>query len=103
MYDNFDMPRCRIVSETIGVDGDEDMATVQFIAEMVLRETGETTSFMETSLFERAKTDGAWLYKSGTIEAAPGSEAANDAGVGTIGDSVSGDDGSVEEKLATLL
>ena len=78
MYDNFDMPQCTIVSETIGVDGDQNIATVQFIAEMVLRESGETTSFMETSVFEQAKTHGAWLYKNGTIEAAPGSEAAVD-------------------------
>jgi uncharacterized protein YchJ len=96
MYDNFDLPKCKIVQETMGQD--EDTATVQFIAEMTLRETGETTSFMETSVFERAKTHGAWLYKSGTIEAAPGSDDSVD--------NTGSDDGkkqSIEEKLASML
>jgi uncharacterized protein YchJ len=96
MYDNFDLSKCKIVQETMGQD--EDTATVQFIAEMTLRETGETTSFMETSVFERAKTHGAWLYKSGTIEAAPGSDDSVDNT-----DSDDGKKQSIEEKLASML
>lgn len=89
MYDNFDLPCCKIVEETMGPE--DDTATVQFIAEMILRETGETTAFMETSTFERAKTHGAWLYKDGTIEAAPGSNDDDD------------ESRSIEEKLASML
>ena len=101
MYDNFDMPKCTIVSEAIGVDGNDNTATVQFIAEMVLRESGETTSFMETSLFEQAKTHGAWLYKNGTIEAAPESD---EAAIDSSNEGPASDgEKSVEENLASLL
>jgi uncharacterized protein YchJ len=82
MYDNFDMNRCVIVDESYD-PLDDDKAEVQFIAELVLRETGEVTAFMETSQFERAKTHGGWLYLNGTIEAAPdenGDEAATQDG-----------------------
>jgi len=98
MYDNFDMPRCVIVEENYGPSN--DTATVRFIAEMVLRETGETTSFMETSTFERAKTHGAWLYRNGTIEAAPG-DVQDDDGTAVPKE----DDGneSMEQKLANML
>ncbi|KAG7353423.1 SEC-C motif-containing protein [Nitzschia inconspicua] len=94
MYDNFDMPKCCIVQESLGPDDNE--ATVQFIAEMILRETGEVTSFMETSTFERAKTHGAWLYKDGVIEAAPGSETLD--GSASDADSSDGKSPSMEEK-----
>jgi uncharacterized protein YchJ len=98
MYDNFDMPRCVIVQEWYD-PSDDAKATVQFVAEMILRETGEITSFMETSTFERAKTHGgAWLYLNGTIEAAPTTTSTDvhEEGKDT-------NDGTVEVKIASLL
>jgi uncharacterized protein YchJ len=72
MYDNFDLPKCIIVEESYPEDdSDGEKAEVTFIAEMILKESGEKTSFMETSQFERAKTHGGWLYLNGTIEAVP--------------------------------
>ena len=88
MYDNFDMPRCIISNESYYYDDENDdddettnttnndpttatKANVTFIAELVLKETGEVTAFMETSNFERAKTHGGWLYLNGTIEEVP--------------------------------
>ena len=70
MYDNFDLAKCHIVEERYDEE-DDGKATVKFVAEMVLRESGEKTGFMETSQFERAKTHGGWLYLNGTMEAAP--------------------------------
>jgi uncharacterized protein YchJ len=70
MYDNFDLPKCIIVEESY-LEDDGEKAEVTFIAEMILKESGEKTSFMETSQFERAKTHGGWLYLNGTIEAVP--------------------------------
>jgi len=99
MYDNFDLEKCIIVEEKYDEtdDTETETATVKFIAEMVLRETGEKTSFMETSKFEKAKNSGAWLYLSGEIEEAPGDDDDD-------GDEESTDDGkSVEEKLASKL
>jgi uncharacterized protein YchJ len=102
MYDNFDLENCMIVEERYDDPDGEDTesetetATVKFVAEMLLRETGEKTSFMETSKFEKAKNSGAWLYLSGEIEEAPGNE--NDADeTGSNGNQ------SVEEKLASQL
>lgn len=69
MYDNFDLPKCIIVEEEYAED--DQKANVTFIAELVLRESGEVTSFMEKSSFERAKTHGGWLYLNGTIEEVP--------------------------------
>mmetsp|Transcript_20961 Transcript_20961/g.51498 ORF Transcript_20961/g.51498 Transcript_20961/m.51498 type:complete len:120 (+) Transcript_20961:95-454(+) len=69
MYDNFDMNRCIVSHEEYFED--DQAANVTFIAELILRETGEVTAFMETSTFERAKTHGGWLYKNGTIEEVP--------------------------------
>jgi uncharacterized protein YchJ len=71
MYDNFDLEKCHIVEENYDEEGDTKKASVQFVAEMMLRESGETTGFMETSQFERAKTHGGWLYLNGTMAAAP--------------------------------
>ena len=68
MYDNFELPKCEIVEETYVSD---DKAKVKFIAQMVYRETGEVTAFMETSNFQRATSDGRWLYVNGTIESVP--------------------------------
>lgn len=104
MYDNFDLEKCVIVEEIYDEPDDEDAesdiekATVKFIAEMVLRETGEKTSFMETSKFEKAKNSGAWLYLSGVIEDAPG-----DGDNGDDNGENSDDGRSVEEKLASQL
>lgn len=67
MYDNFDLNKCIIVE----ADEQEDAAMVKFVAELELRSSGEITGFQETSFFERAKTHGGWLYKNGTMEAAP--------------------------------
>lgn len=69
MYDNFDLPRCIVTDETYS--DDDQTANVTFVAELILRESGEVTSFMEISNFERAKTHGGWLYKNGTIETVP--------------------------------
>mmetsp|Transcript_8445 Transcript_8445/g.11111 ORF Transcript_8445/g.11111 Transcript_8445/m.11111 type:complete len:252 (+) Transcript_8445:70-825(+) len=71
MYDKFDMPQCFIVEESYSDDGKK--AVVQFIAKMILKETGEATAFMETANFERFKTNGAapWLYLNGTIATVP--------------------------------
>ena len=72
MFDNFELNKCHIVEETYhDEDGDDKKATVKFVAEMALRESGEVTGFMETSEFERAKTHGGWLYRNGTIDAVP--------------------------------
>lgn len=71
MYDNFDLSKCVIVEESYDEEGEDEKATVKFVAELMLRETGEITGFMETSQFERAKTHGGWLYLNGTMEAAP--------------------------------
>ena len=101
MYDKFDLNNCIIVEETydeVPEDSETETATVQFIAEMVLKETGEKTAFMETSKFEKAQNSGAWLYLSGEIEEVPSE---ND---GEGEDSSSEEDGkSVEEKLASQL
>ena len=67
MYDNFDLKKCIVVE----ADEQESTASVTFVAELELRSTGEITGFQETSLFERAKTHGGWLYKNGTMEATP--------------------------------
>lgn len=93
MYDNFNFQHCIIIDQIQGPD--DDTATVKFIAEMILRETGETTAFMETSTFERAKSHGAWLYKDGIIEEAPAGNNINEAG--------SGVSQSIAEKLANML
>jgi uncharacterized protein YchJ len=69
MYDNFELTKCIIVSEEY--DDQDETATVVFIAELIQRNSQEKTGFMETSVFERAKTHGGWLYRDGTIEAPP--------------------------------
>jgi uncharacterized protein YchJ len=69
MYDNFELTKCVIVSEEY--DDQDEIATVVFIAELVQRDSQEKTGFMETSVFERAKTNGGWLYRDGTIETPP--------------------------------
>lgn len=99
MYDKFDLNNCVIVEEIydeVAEDSEIETATVQFIAEMVLKETGEKTSFMETSKFEKAKNSGAWLYLSGEIEEVPSED-------GEEGEDSSDDGKSVEEKLASQL
>lgn len=106
MYDKFDLENCVIVEEKYGEPDDEDSesetetATVKFIAEMVLQETGETTSFMETSKFEKAQNSGAWLYLSGVIEEVPGGEDDDDD---DDNQESSKDGKSMEEKLASKL
>ena len=69
MYDNFDLTKCHILEESY--EEDEQKASVKFVAEMMLRESGEITGFMETSQLERAKTHGGWLYLDGTMASAP--------------------------------
>mmetsp|Transcript_18071 Transcript_18071/g.44957 ORF Transcript_18071/g.44957 Transcript_18071/m.44957 type:complete len:243 (+) Transcript_18071:150-878(+) len=101
MYDKFDLENCIIVEETydeVAEDAETETATVQFIAEMVLKETGEMTAFMETSKFEKAKNSGAWLYLSGEIEEVPSDEDGDEQQAGD-----DDDDKSVEEKLAEQL
>ena len=84
MYDNFDMNQCKIVKEQ---EIDKETAEVTFVANLIYRETGELTAFMETSQLERAKTHGGWLYRNGTIASAPGEE---------------GEDGHEESPLADI-
>mgnify|MGYP005681956923 CR=1 FL=1 len=111
MYDNFDMPKCIIVEEKYNDEEKSDIekiATVQFIAEMVLRETGETTSFMETSTFQRSTTTGPWLYLSGNIEAVPkgddDDDDVDDDSKSTNEKNLDSDDTmSIEEKIASML
>ena len=69
MYDNFELTKCIIVSEEY--DDDDESATVVFIAELLQRDSQEKTGFMETSVFERAKTHRGWLYRDGTVETPP--------------------------------
>jgi uncharacterized protein YchJ len=69
MYDNFELTKCIIVSEEY--DDSDESATVVFIAELIQRDSQEKTGFMETSVFERAKTHGGWLYRDGTVETPP--------------------------------
>jgi len=78
MYDNFDLPHCVIVDEQelepVSFPNSNltlEAKQVQFIATMVLKDTGETTAFMETARLERAPTHGGWLYLNGTIDAVP--------------------------------
>ncbi len=100
MYDKFDLENCIIVEETyddVAEDAETETATVKFIAEMVLKETGEKTAFMETSKFEKAQNSGAWLYLSGEIEEVPTDD--EEDGEAEASD----DDKSVEEKLASQL
>lgn len=74
-YDNFELNSCEIISETFEGEGEKQFAKVQFVAKMTQVDSREKTAFMETSTFERAGkhiAKGAWLYKEGVIEAAPG-------------------------------
>ncbi len=73
-YDNFELTKCEVLSETYEGEGDSQIAKVEFIATMIQIDSREKTSFMETSTFERAGKhirEGAWLYKSGVVEAVP--------------------------------
>lgn len=72
-YDNFELTSCEILN----FDEENEKATVQFVANMIQRDSREKTAFMETSTFERAGEHihgGAWLYRSGEIEDPPGRE-----------------------------
>ncbi|KAL3788288.1 hypothetical protein HJC23_002862 [Cyclotella cryptica] len=76
-YDNFELTSCEILSETYEGDaeGGNQVAQVKFVAKMTQVDSREKTAFMETSTFERAGkhiANGAWLYKDGVIEPAPG-------------------------------
>ena len=74
-YDNFELTSCEIVDESYEGEGDKEIAKVKFVAKMTQVDSREKTAFMETSTFERAGqhiAGGAWLYKEGVIETAPG-------------------------------
>eukprot|EP00956_Cyclotella_meneghiniana_P003369 scaffold4069_cov85-Cyclotella_meneghiniana.AAC.19 len=74
-YDNFELTSCQIISEEITGEGENQVAKVQFVAKMTQVDSREKTAFMETSTFERAGkhiANGAWLYKEGLVESAPG-------------------------------
>ena len=74
-YDNFILNSCEIVEEIYEGEGDSQTAKVKFVAKMTQVDSREKSAFMETSTFERAGkhiADGAWLYKEGVIETAPG-------------------------------
>ena len=80
-YDNFELTSCQILEETYEGEGDNEIATVKFIASMIQVDSREKTAFMETSTFERAGKHirgGAWLYKSGEVEAVPVEGTEND-------------------------
>ena len=73
-YDNFSLEKCEIIDEQYEGEGDKQIAKVKFIATMTQIDSREKTAFMETSTFERAGKhirQGAWLYKSGEVEAVP--------------------------------
>lgn len=72
-YDNFELTSCEILNESY--DDDKEVATVQFVANMIQLDSRERTAFMETSTFERGGEHvrgGAWLYLTGEIESPPG-------------------------------
>jgi len=74
-YDNFELTSCEILDETYEGEGDKQIAKVKFVAKMTQVDSREKTAFQETSTFERAGKNimgGAWLYKEGVIETAPG-------------------------------
>ncbi|EJK78039.1 hypothetical protein THAOC_00084 [Thalassiosira oceanica] len=74
-YDNFILNSCEIVEEEYEGEGDSQTAKVKFVAKMTQVDSREKSAFMETSTFERAGkhiANGAWLYKEGVIETAPG-------------------------------
>ena len=74
-YDNFELTKCEILDESFEGEGDKEVAKVKFVASMTQVDSREKTAFMEMSTFERAGKNiagGAWLYKGGVIEAAPG-------------------------------
>lgn len=74
-YDNFELTSCEILEETYEGEGDKQIAKVKFVAKMTQVDSREKTAFQETSTFERAGKNimgGAWLYKEGVIETAPG-------------------------------
>ncbi|KAL7537910.1 hypothetical protein ACHAXR_008151 [Thalassiosira sp. AJA248-18] len=74
-YDNFELTSCQIVDETYEGEGETEIAKVKFVATMTQVDSREKTAFMETSTFERGGkhiANGAWLYKEGVIETAPG-------------------------------
>lgn len=76
-YDNFELTKCEIVSESFEGEGENQVGKVTFVATMIQADSREKTSFMETSTFERAGKhirQGAWLYRDGKVEAVPGSE-----------------------------
>ena len=76
-YDNFELTKCEIVSESFEGEGDKQVGFVTFIASMTQVDSREKTSFLEKSTFERAGKhirQGAWLYKDGNVEAVPESK-----------------------------
>ena len=78
-YDKFELTNCEILSESYKGGGDEEVATVQFVAQMTQLDSRERTAFMETSTFERAGKHvrgGAWLYRDGVVETPPDANAA---------------------------
>ena len=76
-YDNFELTSCEILNESYHGEGDDEVATVQFVANMIQVDSRERTAFMETSTFERGGKHirgGAWLYRGGEIAQPPGRE-----------------------------
>lgn len=73
-YDNFELTKCEIRSESFQGEGESQVGKVKFIANMIQVDSREMTSFMEISTFERAGKhirQGAWLYRSGVVESVP--------------------------------
>jgi uncharacterized protein YchJ len=62
------------LNESYHGEGDGEVATVQFVANMIQVDSRERTAFMETSTFERGGKHirgGAWLYRDGEIASPP--------------------------------
>lgn len=56
---------------------------MQFVANMIQRDSRERTAFMETSTFERGGKHirgGAWLYRDGEIAEPPAGRKAEESG-----------------------
>jgi uncharacterized protein YchJ len=69
------------LNESYQGEGDAEVATVQFVANMIQVDSKERTAFMETSSFERGGEHirgGAWLYRDGEIAAPAGREEDSD-------------------------
>ena len=66
-FDDFELNKCEILDSSTQGEGDTEVATVRFLAHLRQRGSGERTTFIETSTFERDPKSRAWLYKNGVV------------------------------------